>query len=55
MKLGDNGEAFFVQETEQHNVSYFVFFIGQPLLRQLIADYVSQMAPYSPKNALILT
>lgn len=22
MKLGDNGEAFFVQETEQHNVSF---------------------------------
>lgn len=21
MKLGDNGEAFFVQETEKHNVS----------------------------------
>ena len=21
MKLGDNGEAFFVRETEQHNVS----------------------------------
>jgi len=24
MKLGDNGEAFFVQETEQLNVSVFV-------------------------------
>lgn len=24
MKLGDNGEAFFVQETEQQNVSYAV-------------------------------
>uniref|UniRef100_A0A674DB60 phosphatidate phosphatase n=1 Tax=Salmo trutta TaxID=8032 RepID=A0A674DB60_SALTR len=23
MKLGDNGEAFFVQETEQHNVRFF--------------------------------
>lgn len=22
MKLGDNGEAFFVQETEQNNVSF---------------------------------
>lgn len=22
MKLGDNGEAFFVRETEQHNVSF---------------------------------
>uniref|UniRef100_A0A8C7GB44 phosphatidate phosphatase n=1 Tax=Oncorhynchus kisutch TaxID=8019 RepID=A0A8C7GB44_ONCKI len=31
MKLGDNGEAFFVQETEQHNVSFYLF-IGQPLL-----------------------
>uniref|UniRef100_A0A8C7KVX7 phosphatidate phosphatase n=1 Tax=Oncorhynchus kisutch TaxID=8019 RepID=A0A8C7KVX7_ONCKI len=24
MKLGDNGEAFFVQETEQHNVRFFI-------------------------------
>lgn len=29
MKLGDNGEAFFVQETEQHNVS---FSKGLPLI-----------------------
>ena len=25
MKLGDNGEAFFVQETEQHNVSFIQY------------------------------
>lgn len=25
MKLGDNGEAFFVRETEQHNVSFRTF------------------------------
>lgn len=23
MKLGDNGEAFFVQETEQNNVNFY--------------------------------
>lgn len=26
MKLGDNGEAFFVQEAEQQNVSIILFF-----------------------------
>lgn len=25
MKLGDNGEAFFVQETEQHNVGFALY------------------------------
>lgn len=28
MKLGDNGEAFFVQETEQHNVSFVTFMLN---------------------------
>lgn len=28
MKLGDNGEAFFVQETEEENVSALSFMIA---------------------------
>lgn len=35
MKLGDNGEAFFVQESEQQNVSTPVLFFFSPSYQML--------------------
>lgn len=32
MKLGDNGEAFFVQEAEQSNVSFVLFNYNELIL-----------------------
>lgn len=46
MKLGDNGEAFFVQETEQQNVSFAV---------KIDCDFCSMQQPFSsppPEGAL---
>lgn len=45
MKLGDNGEAFFVRETEQHNVSF----------RTLIKIFAFYLSLYEAKHLLSLS
>uniref|UniRef100_A0A8D0AAZ9 phosphatidate phosphatase n=1 Tax=Sander lucioperca TaxID=283035 RepID=A0A8D0AAZ9_SANLU len=54
MKLGDNGEAFFVQETEQHNVSFEEFMMKMKntdvYLNVLFAYRREMSEPMSPKS-----
>uniref|UniRef100_A0A8C7KVY7 phosphatidate phosphatase n=1 Tax=Oncorhynchus kisutch TaxID=8019 RepID=A0A8C7KVY7_ONCKI len=52
MKLGDNGEAFFVQETEQHNVRFFIVHVGNVLCCFLDCNRSprSLSEPMSPKS-----
>lgn len=45
MKLGDNGEAFFVQESEQQNVSFCFFF-------PVIPDASKVTVNFTPKHLI---
>uniref|UniRef100_A0A8D3CQV7 phosphatidate phosphatase n=1 Tax=Scophthalmus maximus TaxID=52904 RepID=A0A8D3CQV7_SCOMX len=47
MKLGDNGEAFFVQETEEHYVSFMQYVMKMKLFTRGNSSYLCTFSPNS--------
>lgn len=47
MKLGDNGEAFFVQETEEHYVSFMQYVMKMKLFTHGNSSYLCTFSPNS--------